>query len=102
MYTNWKTFEKSYFQRANSHVTENGPYFDIETLAARRDKLCVNFVVKLYKGEQRRQFLNIADNDKRVTRNSKLVVESSSRTSRCYNAPHNALARLVNDNADLV
>ena len=72
--------------------------FNIESLAARRYKLCVNFAIKLYKSERRRHFFELQDTQ-RKTRNRKVVVEKRTRTTRCYNAPHNALARLVNENA---
>ena len=72
--------------------------FNIENLAVRRNNLCVNFAVKLYRSDRRRQFFSIRETQ-RDTRHRKLVIEKHTRTARCYHAPHNALSRLVNENA---
>ena len=76
-------------------------FFQIDTLADRREKLSVKFAVKTYRGERRRQFFNISETE-RQTRKKKLVIENFTRTKRCFNAPHNALARILNENAALV
>ena len=76
-------------------------FFEIDTLADRREKLSVKFAVKTYRGERRRQFFNIPETE-RQTRKKKLVIENFARTKRCFNAPHNTLARILNENAALV
>ena len=62
--------------------------------------LC-NFAVKLFKGPRSDQFFTLTEQG--VTRNEKkLVKENTCRTTRCYNAPHNYLTRLVNQNVDKI
>ena len=74
--------------------------FKLETMGDRRLALATNYAVKLFKSDRSSQFFTHAKQkpNKRLGRN-KLVVEKLSRTKRCYNAPHNYLARLVNLNA---
>ena len=68
-------------------------------LSSRRDQLCANFAVKLFLSKRCDEFFTKIE----PTRNNKnLVKENFSRTQRCYNAPHNYLARLVNQNADKI
>ena len=76
-------------------------YFGISKLSSRRSELCANFAVKLFLSPRCDQYFTLKE--KGVRRNSiKLVKENISRTSRCYNAPHNYLARLVNQNSDII
>ena len=71
--------------------------FDIATLSSRRAQLCTNFAVKLFKSSRSDQFFTQA---KQSARNEQVLVkENICRTTRCYNAPHNYLNRLVNQNA---
>ena len=72
--------------------------FDAETLIQRRLHLCTNFAVKLYRSERSSDFYMHTDPRPTARREAQLVVEQFSRTKRCYNAPHNYLARLVNIN----
>ena len=75
--------------------------FGIAKLSCRRAKLCENFAVKLYLGPRCDQFFTRVQ--KGVTRGKGILVkENISRTSRCYNAPHNYLARLVNKNIEKI
>ena len=71
--------------------------FGIATLSSRRYELCNFFAIKLFKSPRCDQFFT--RNEEGVTRNVKeLVKENLCRTTRCYNAPHNYLTRLVNQN----
>ena len=75
--------------------------FGITSLSSRRAQLCANFAVKLFKGPRSEQFFTLSEQG--VTRNEKkLVKENTCRTTRCYNAPHNYLTRLVNQNAEKI
>ena len=73
--------------------------FNILPLKFRRLQLCTNCVIKLFKSDRSIEYftpaLKIAN-----TRNEQqlLVKEKKSNTKRCYNAPNNYLARLVNAN----
>ena len=65
---------------------------------SRREQLCSNFAVKLYKSDRSDQFFTPTDNIMNTRNEKQLVKENICRTTRCYNAPHNYLARLVNQN----
>ena len=70
--------------------------FGIATLSSRRAQLCTNFAVKLFKSSSSEQYFTSA---KQSARNGQILVkENVCRTTRCYNAPHNYLNRLVNQN----
>ena len=73
--------------------------FSVPPLEYRRTDLSTNFAIKLYKSPRSRDFFEPAL--KHVnTRSSQqsLVIEKTSNTKRCQNAPHNYLARLINQN----
>ena len=70
-------------------------YFNVATLSSRRTDICTNYAIKLYKSKRCYQFFTPYSIRAR-TKQKKLVKENLSRTARCYNAPHNYLARLVN------
>ena len=72
--------------------------FDSPTLSQRRLQLCTNYAVKLYRSERSGDFFLHSDPRPTARHETQLVVEKFSRTKRCYNAPHNYLARLVNAN----
>ena len=72
--------------------------FDISTLSSRRAQLCSSFAVKLFKGPRSEQFFTLANQRAHARNERKLVNENTCRTTRCYNAPHNYLNRLVNEN----
>ena len=74
-------------------------FFNLETLSKRRNSLCVNFALKLFKSERSDQFFT---HRKTKTRNTDPVVEKKCNTKRAYNAPHNYLARLVNQNKNKI
>ena len=81
---------------------ESCEYFNISKLSSRRADLCAKFAVKLYLSPRCKQFFTCTE--KGVGRNNDkfLVKENTTRTNRCFNAPHNYLARLVNQNSDLI
>ena len=71
--------------------------FNIKPLSDRRLELCTNFAIKLYRSDRSCDFYT--HTTKAVqTREQKLLVEKKCNTARCYNAPHNYLTRLVNQN----
>ena len=76
--------------------------FNIERPSDRRLSLDTNYAVKLYQSDRSDQFFTHTNMRDNVRRDQQLVVESKSRTVRCYNAPHNYLARLVNQNASRI
>ena len=66
-------------------------------LEYRRQDLATNFAIKLFKSPRCLEFFEPVQN--RNTRNEHfLVKEIRTNTTRCYNAPHSYLARLVNTN----
>ena len=72
--------------------------FNLATLRERREQLCINFAIKLYKSDRSEQFFTKVKETK--TRNTgKLVEEPFTRTKRCFQAPLNYLRRLVNQNS---
>ena len=67
-------------------------------LEYRRSDLALNFAIKLFKSSKSLEFFEPVQKQ-RITRNEKLLVkENTTNTRRCYNAPHNYLARLINKN----
>ena len=71
---------------------------NILPLEYRRSDLCTNFAVKLYKSPRSSEFFQPAENILNTRSEQLLVTEKMSNTRRCFNAPHNYLARLVNKN----
>ena len=71
---------------------------NILPLQYRRTDLCTNFAVKLYKSPRSSEFFQPAENILNTRSEQLLVTEKMSNTRRCFNAPHNYLARLVNKN----
>ena len=72
-------------------------FFNLQPLNERRLQLCTNFALKLFKSERSEQFFT---HRKVKTRCDDPVVEKKCNTLRCFNAPHNYLSRLVNQNKD--
>ena len=72
--------------------------FNLPTLSDRRELLCTNFAIKLYKSPRSDQFFEKAPVTNTRSK-GRLVVESLCRTKRAYLAPHNYIRRLVNQNA---
>ena len=72
--------------------------FNLSTLAARREQLCINFALKLYQSERSNQFFKPAKSSFNTRNPTKLVQEKICRTSRYYNSPLSYLSRLVNQN----
>ena len=77
-------------------------YFEITPLFERRSELCKNFALKLYQSDRSCDFFTHKINTVN-TRNDQLpLIENITRTTRCYNSPHNYLTRLVNQNFHLL
>ena len=70
---------------------------NIEPLIERRLEICTKFALKLYKVENAQQIYNFPSKSS-STRSQNPVVILRSNTARNYNAPHNYLSRLINDN----
>ena len=87
---------------ADSYVsyTRACAVFNVQTLDQRRVRLCTKFAVKVYNSNRRRQFFEPAIVSERTRSKKPVVKEEVTRTKRCYSAPHNYLARLVNSNQD--
>ena len=77
-------------------------YFEIDKLSVRRLELCTNFAVKLFKSERSRDFFTHSNKTVDTRSDQKLLIENTCRTTRCYNAPHNYLTRLVNQNEEKI
>ena len=63
-----------------------------------RTDLSTNFAIKLFKSPRSHEFFQPAKKDVNTRSEQLLVTEKLSNTRRCHNAPHNYLARLVNNN----
>ena len=74
----------------------------LPTLSQRRTKLCINFAVNLFRSSRRDEFFTVLKQKPTTRGKQKLVLEEISRTSRNYNAPHNYLSRLVNENSERI
>ena len=74
-------------------------FFGAQKLTDRRLQLCTNFAIKLYKSDKSEEYFTLADQIIETRQDAPLVVEQKVNTKRCYNAPHNYLARLVNANS---
>ena len=73
--------------------------FGLKLLSERRLDLCTKFALKLFKSKYCSTFFTLTSSEV-TTRHRKLVVESNCNTARAYKAPHNYLARLVNQNSE--
>ena len=72
--------------------------FNVEPLSDRRLKLCTNYALKLYQSERSSEFFTKSNKTVNTRGEIKPLLENTCRTNRCYNAPHNFLTRLVNQN----
>ena len=73
-------------------------FFYLERLSDRRLNLATNFAVKLFLSDRSEQFFTHTKQRINPRVDQPLVVENLTRTKRCFNAPHNYLARIVNQN----
>ena len=71
---------------------------DLLRLSERREQLCINFAVKLFKSTRRDDFFNLAKPTISLRNKGRIVHEILSRAQKCYLAPHNYIARLINQN----
>ena len=81
-----------------SSYNEACQFFTVDNLNIRRTQLCTIFAVKLYKSDRRLDFFTTTYHSYDTRHENRLVRENVCRTTRCTNAPHNYLARLVNQN----
>ena len=83
----------------DNYASYEGSYtfFNVAKLSSRRTDLCTNYAVKLYKSKRSKEFFTPYSVRGRTDK-QKLVKENVCRTTRCFNAALNYLARLVNIN----
>ena len=74
--------------------------FDVIPLSERRLDLCKNYALKLYASDRSSDFFQHSTKDINTRGDQDPLLENICRTTRCYNAPHNYLTRLVNQNSD--
>ena len=72
--------------------------FNIMPLEYRRLELATNFAIKLFKSPRSGEFFEPVSKVVQTRKADQLVKVNMSNTRRCYNAPHNYLARLINKN----
>ena len=77
--------------------------FDILPLKFRRQELCTTFALKLFKSPSSHDYFTPARRMTNTRGGQQLLVEEKkSNTKMCYNAPHNYLARIINQNKEKV
>ena len=75
----------------------------VSPLEYRKTDLSTNFAIKLFKSPRSKEFFEpISKNVNTRSAQNMLVAENLTNTRRCYNAPHNYLARLLNKNRSRV
>ena len=73
--------------------------FSVSPLEYRRTDLSTNFAIKLYRSPRSSEFFEPAIKIVNTRSDQQLLVaEKTSNTKRCQNAPHNYLARIINQN----
>ena len=73
-------------------------FFKIEKLSIRRLQICTKFALKLFKSDRSEYFFTHTKKTIYTRSEQPLVVENQCNTMKAYNAPHNYLTRLVNQN----
>ena len=73
-------------------------FFKIERLSTRRLQLCTNFALKLYKSDKSDYYFTHSKKTINTRSEQPLLVENHCNTTKAFNAPHNYLARLINQN----
>ena len=73
-------------------------FFKIDTLSKRRLHLCTQFAIKLYRSDKSYNFFKHSTKLTKTRAEQPLLVENLCNTTRAFNAPHNYLTRLVNQN----
>ena len=71
----------------------------LKTLEQRRHQLCTSFAIKLFKSQRRDEYFNIVSSNYNTRNSNTIVKEDFTKTISAYNAPHNYLSRLINQNA---
>ena len=72
--------------------------FNLSPLQFRRADLAANFAIKLFKSSKSLEFFEPVQKQTNTRSEKLLVKEKVTNTRRCFDAPHNYLARLVNLN----
>ena len=76
---------------------------NILPLKFRRQELCTTFAIRLYNSSRSNDYFTPARKIANTRSGQQLLVEEKKcNTKRCYNAPHNYLARLINQNKEQV
>ena len=76
---------------------------NISPLKYRRKELCTKYAIKLFKSSKSSDYFTPASKQANTRSSQQLLVkEKTSNTKRCHNAPHNYLARLINENKDKI
>ena len=76
---------------------------NVMPLKYRRTDLCTSFAIKLFKSSRSTEFfIPVIKQLNTRSEYQKLVVEQKCNTKRSYNAPHNYLARLINQNSQKI
>ena len=76
-------------------------FIKVAKISSRGSDLCTNYTIKLFKSKRSKEFFTPYSVNGR-TKHNKLVKENTCRTTRCFNAPLNYLARLVNMNKNKI
>ena len=76
--------------------------FEITPLFERRFELCKNFALKLYQSDRSCDFFSHSTKTVNSRHDQPPLLENLTRTTRAYNAPHNYLTRLVNQNTNRI
>ena len=75
---------------------------NILPLEYRRLELATSFAIKLFKSNRSKEFFEPVSKVVQTRNNDQLVKVKMSNTRRCFNAPHNYLARLINANKNRI
>ena len=69
-----------------------------QPLKHRRAELCTKFAIKLFKSSKSKEYFTQVKKVVNTRGDQPIVREYMANTKRCHNAPHNYLARLLNEN----
>ena len=69
-----------------------------QPLKHRRMELCIKYAIKLFKNDKSNEYFTAAKKEVNTRSDQLIVKENLTNTKRCQNAPHNYLARLLNEN----
>ena len=69
-----------------------------QPLKHRRTELCIKYSIKLFKSSKSYEYFTQVKKEVNTRSDQLVVKEDFTNTKRCRNAPHNYLARLINEN----